>query len=688
MSSARVLALVAVSLLLSALAHAGATVTIIPGAGFSDSTPATPVGGNTGTTVGAQRLIAFQYAANIWGATLDSNVEIRVNAQFSALTCTQNSGTLGSAGATQILRDFPNAALANTWYVVALASKQAGSDRLPGTDDITANFNSSINNDPNCLNGATWYYGLDNNHSASQVNLVAVVLHELAHGLGFAASGTTLETGQQAQGFPSAYTRRLFDVTVGKFWHEMTDNERLNSAINNGNVVWRGEAVLAAAPNVLSGTPQVTISAPPAIAGAYGVGTAAFGPALTSPGVSGQLVIANDSADSGSTTDGCATITNVGTVSGKIAVVDRGQCTFKLKSKNVQDAGGTAVIIVNNVAGAPPGMADDANTPTTIVIPVVSVTQTDGDNIKAQIGSTTVNGSVGLNLSMLAGADSQGRPKMNAPNPLQQGSSISHWDPSAFPNQLMEPNINDDLTHSVKAPQDLSRALFTDIGWGAETTGPPPAPTAAFLPSPLAFGNKLLGYGTFTGTVKLSNTGNANMTVSSIDLTGNAAFARSHDCPGTLAAQTFCTITVTYLPPGAGLHSATLTVTTNAAGSPHTVNVTGTGVTDLSFALTRPARPPRAGTGSANVFDLAITPSAGFSGLVELSCDAGAGLRCAVAPNRVQLQGDTAMARLTVEPSRSLRLRRVATAEPGVVRLRAVVEGRVRVVELPVTIGR
>ncbi|MBN9341332.1 MAG: hypothetical protein J0H52_14800, partial [Comamonadaceae bacterium] len=39
-----------------------------PGIGFNENTAAVPVGGNTGTTIGAQRLIAFQHAANIWGS--------------------------------------------------------------------------------------------------------------------------------------------------------------------------------------------------------------------------------------------------------------------------------------------------------------------------------------------------------------------------------------------------------------------------------------------------------------------------------------------------------------------------------------------------------------------------------------------------------------------------------------------
>ena len=52
------------------------------GAGFNDPTPAAPVGANTGTTVGQQRLNAFQYAADIWGSILDSPVTIYIQSSF------------------------------------------------------------------------------------------------------------------------------------------------------------------------------------------------------------------------------------------------------------------------------------------------------------------------------------------------------------------------------------------------------------------------------------------------------------------------------------------------------------------------------------------------------------------------------------------------------------------------------
>ena len=54
---------------------------------------------------------------------------------------------------------------------------------------------------------------------------------------------------------------------------------------------------------------------------------------------------------------------------------------------------------------------------------------------------------------------------MYAPFPVVSGSSISHYDTVAFRNLLMEPAINPDLTHNVKAPFDLTWELLHDVGW-------------------------------------------------------------------------------------------------------------------------------------------------------------------------------------------------------------------------------
>src|SRR3979490_842800 len=91
-----------VSLIASSSAFGSVTIVIknndAAGAGFNDTTAAVPVGGNNGTTVGEQRLIVFQAAANVWGATLTSGPTITIGASWAPLTCTNNTGALGAAG--------------------------------------------------------------------------------------------------------------------------------------------------------------------------------------------------------------------------------------------------------------------------------------------------------------------------------------------------------------------------------------------------------------------------------------------------------------------------------------------------------------------------------------------------------------------------------------------------------------
>ena len=94
-------------------AQAAATVVVVnanaPNVGFNDPTPLAPVGGNTGTTLGAQRLIAFQHAADVWGKTIDSAVPIRISAKFEDLPCSADSAVLGAAGAAEFFSDFDKA---------------------------------------------------------------------------------------------------------------------------------------------------------------------------------------------------------------------------------------------------------------------------------------------------------------------------------------------------------------------------------------------------------------------------------------------------------------------------------------------------------------------------------------------------------------------------------------------------
>src|SRR5262249_44215017 len=99
-----------------------------PGEGFNDPTPAAPVGGNPGTTVGQQRLNVFTRTGLIWDGILNSPVSIYVDATFDPLPCSPTSGVLGSAGPTVVESDFSGAPYAGTWFNGAEANRLAGTD--------------------------------------------------------------------------------------------------------------------------------------------------------------------------------------------------------------------------------------------------------------------------------------------------------------------------------------------------------------------------------------------------------------------------------------------------------------------------------------------------------------------------------------------------------------------------------
>lgn len=452
----------------AALAGAKITINNNDGAseGFNDPTVVAPVGGNTGTTVGQQRLIAFQKAADIWAQTLDSDAEIVIDAQFNPLDCDAESAVLGSAGPRWISSDFAGAPAAKTWYHGALVNRLGGEDGDTTRAEISARFNSDLGK-PGCLTGSGWYYGLDHNNGA-QIDLLVVLLHEFGHGLGF-SEFVDSDTGEFIEGQVDAYASFLFDTETNKRWSAMSNAERLASAVNTGAVVLDGSNVVADVPQFLEGNgpPRVVVTSPASIAAIYTAAKAAFGRSLGIGGpVSGTFILAADGTDStsASTTDACGTLTNASSVAGRIALVDRGNCTFVIKAANIQAAGAIGLIIINNEdnSNLPPLGGSDGS----ITIPVVGVSKPDGATIKAQLGSG-VTGRMELGPSTgLAGADTSGRPFVFAPSTFNPGSSISHYDTSASPNLLMEPFITDDLDDDI----DLTESYFRDAGWFTAST--------------------------------------------------------------------------------------------------------------------------------------------------------------------------------------------------------------------------
>src|SRR4051812_43561780 len=122
-------------------------------------------------------------------------------------------------------------------------------------------------------------------------------------------------------------------------------------------------------------------------------------------------------------------------------------------------------------------------------------------------------------------------------------------------------------------------------GGGGGTPPPPPPPTGApavtFTPASLTFGAQAIGTTSAAQSITVANTGTANLFVNSAQTRGADPldFTQVGDgCSGlTLAPGTSCSVSITFSPTATGARSASFILTDNAAASPQTVPISGTG---------------------------------------------------------------------------------------------------------------
>src|SRR6202165_1585442 len=113
-----------------------------------------------------------------------------------------------------------------------------------------------------------------------------------------------------------------------------------------------------------------------------------------------------------------------------------------------------------------------------------------------------------------------------------------------------------------------------------------PGPVASFVPASLAFGNQTQGTSSAVHVIVLTNGGSGTLNINSeISINGPTSSefhiqAVKNSCPsGTwqLAPKTSCDIGVVFAPATIGVKSAQISIVDDAAGSPHSIALSGAG---------------------------------------------------------------------------------------------------------------
>ena len=255
--------------LLALLPQAAAALTItivniddLSSTGFQD--PAPPSGTQGGAVSrGNERLRLVQRAAELWSQQIGGNTTVRVRARFGTpLPCNASGAVLGQAGPAEFTVNRTGLP-PGTYYPIALAEAITGGNLQsdPNAAEILMDLNPSIDN--GCLSGTVGFsYAITpaDSDGSNRIRLLPVVMHELAHGLGFLSLACTQSGGCNFGSAGSAplggYPQNIPDVwsdfqragPSGQLWRNLTNAQRASS-MTSEQLIWDGPKVGISRPN-------------------------------------------------------------------------------------------------------------------------------------------------------------------------------------------------------------------------------------------------------------------------------------------------------------------------------------------------------------------------------------------------------------------------------------------------------
>jgi hypothetical protein len=230
-------------------------------------------------------------------------------------------------------------------------------------------------------------------------------------------------------------------------------------------------------------------------------------------------------------------------------------------------------------------------------------------------------------------------------------ADVSYFNLTGFDNppiHLVPNSVSPNGVYSYSSTSTFPTSSFKATNYWVDLVFTPS--TATISPASLTFTGQTVGTSSTAQAVTLTNTGATALSFSGITITGTNSgdFTQTNNCGTSLAANSTCTINVTFAPTAGGSRSATLTITDNAPGSPQAVSLAGTGLApavtlspqSLSFAnqligtssTANPVTLSNTGNASLSLTSIAITGTniGDFSQTNTCGTSLAAGANCTI----------------------------------------------------------
>jgi hypothetical protein len=260
-------------------------------------------------------------------------------------------------------------------------------------------------------------------------------------------------------------------------------------------------------------------------------------------------------------------------------IAPAGTCTFGVTFSPTSAAAKTGSVSIPSNAVSSPNSVSLSGTGTTPTAPAVSVNPASWDFGNQNMGTTsaaksftlTNTGTANLIISTLttSGDFALSGNTCNSATVAPVGTCT--FDVTFSPTSAAA------KTGSVSIPSNAASSPNSVSLSGTGTT--PTAPAVSVNPASWNFGNQNMGTISAAKSFTLTNTGTANLIINTLTTSGDFALSGNTCNSATVAPAGTCTFDVTFSPISTGVKSGSVSIPSNAASSPNSIVLSGTGTT-------------------------------------------------------------------------------------------------------------